>query len=430
MDKVLERVVPADKEVDLISRVSKKALLTAKKFAQEVDSKIQVKVEGSVAKGTWLKGSGDVDVFVLFPLEYADQDIEKFSMPLLEKIGKSLGGVHVKYAQHPYIETEIEGIKVEFVPGFNTNPDAIISAVDRTPYHTSYVMEHLEDPNQARLLKQFCKGVGVYGAEQSTLGFSGYLCELLIIKFGTFMDALENISRWRTEGLIIPDPVDIKRNVAAAVSQGKLRMLVRAARAFLNDPSLEFFFPNPAPVMKPQEFNKALGDRFVQLLVLEKPDADSEVIASQVRSFTNRLSRFLDDDGYGCVHAWQEVGNKIYVLFESEDDQLPLRELRMGPPGKLPQHAAEFWDRCMDNGTCPWLVNDRWQAYTPRRFSRLKDALTNWLSGLDGPKYVVQVVDSVIYYDRLMFREEYPKFEQELKQFVTVSLLDLPPWSW
>ena len=45
-----------------------------------------------------------------------------------------------------------------------------------------------------RLLKKFLKSVGVYGAEIATSGFSGYVTEILILKYGSFESVLQEIS--------------------------------------------------------------------------------------------------------------------------------------------------------------------------------------------------------------------------------------------
>ncbi len=59
-----------------------------------------------------------------------------------------------------------------------TVPPAIQSAVDRTPFHTRYITERINGLiDDVLLLKQFTKAGGIYGSDQMTEGFSGYLCE-------------------------------------------------------------------------------------------------------------------------------------------------------------------------------------------------------------------------------------------------------------
>ena len=47
------------------------------------------------------------------------------------------------------------------------------------------------------LLKQFLKGVGVYGSELKVGGLSGYLSELLVIRYGSFPKVLRAAKSWR-----------------------------------------------------------------------------------------------------------------------------------------------------------------------------------------------------------------------------------------
>ena len=95
---------------------------------------------------------------------------------------------------------KIGGFEVDLVPCYAL-PDAsrIRSAVDRTPFHTRFVLSSLDDVKrgQVLLLKQFMKGIGVYGAEAKVQGFSGYLTELLIIKYGDLLNVLRAASGWR-----------------------------------------------------------------------------------------------------------------------------------------------------------------------------------------------------------------------------------------
>ena len=118
------------------------------------------------------------------------------------------------------------------------------------------------------LLKKFLKGVGVYGAEIKVGGFSGYLCELLIIHYGSFLNLLKSVVNWRwrrkrividieksyekkgvdptqvfDSPLIVIDPIDDRRNVASALREDRLSEFIAAAKAFLRNPSEHFFFP-------------------------------------------------------------------------------------------------------------------------------------------------------------------------------------------
>ena len=87
------------------------------------------------------------------------------------------------YAQHPYLRGEIEGGGIDLVPCFAIdNSTKSISAVDRTPFHTDWVISNISGlENEVRLTKQFLKAIGAYGANSAIGGFSGYLVEILCI---------------------------------------------------------------------------------------------------------------------------------------------------------------------------------------------------------------------------------------------------------
>src|SRR5438552_17227255 len=80
-----------------------------------------------------------------------------------------------------------------------------MSAVDRTPLHVDYVLGHVKQgqQNDVRLLKAWAEGIGVYGAEATVLGFSGYLCELLILKYASFRGVLDSSLSWRPGTVIV-----------------------------------------------------------------------------------------------------------------------------------------------------------------------------------------------------------------------------------
>ena len=93
------------------------------------------------------------------------------------------------------------------------------------------------------------------GANSAIGGFSGYLVEILCIKYGGFLNLVKEMSQWRPPVLInkidkapdspimICDPVDDKRNVAAGVTLKGLGTAILASKSFLDRPSMNFFFP-------------------------------------------------------------------------------------------------------------------------------------------------------------------------------------------
>ncbi len=186
------------------------------------------------------------------------------------RIAKNAAGSYKqieRFAEHPYLQLIVEDYRVDIVPCYDAKPGEWQSATDRTPYHTDYIKKHLDKDlrGEVRLLKKFMQSIGVYGAEIKVGGFSGYLCELLIMKYRSFTQTIEAFARYNKrvivdienfyanrendlsllfpEPLVIVDPVDKGRNVASAVQPNKLYDFIGAARAFLKKPDQAFFYP-------------------------------------------------------------------------------------------------------------------------------------------------------------------------------------------
>ena len=197
--QVLSDITPLDSDRKKITKIAKelekKLLLECKK----VNVNANIDLEGSVAKDTWLREDPDIDIFIRLPFVVPRKDLSQIILKIAKKATKDSKHVE-RYAEHPYLETFIDNIRVNIVPCYQVDNGNWKSATDRTPYHTKYVNKHLspELRSEVRLLKKFFKGIDVYGAEIKTGGFSGYLCELLILHYKSFTKTIEAFSRYKT----------------------------------------------------------------------------------------------------------------------------------------------------------------------------------------------------------------------------------------
>src|SRR3990172_1980164 len=193
--EILERIRPTPAEQSALeARVARITQILCERIRERGLSAEPLLV-GSVAKGTHLTAN-EVDLFVLFPEETPRETLEKEGLAL----GTFLDRREKMFAEHPYTHGYFEGLAVEIVPGYKiVDSSKKMSAVDRTPFHARYVSDRLTGAgrDQVRLLKAFCKGTGTYGAEARVQGFSGYLCELLGLKYGSFQAVLEAAREWR-----------------------------------------------------------------------------------------------------------------------------------------------------------------------------------------------------------------------------------------
>lgn len=325
---------------------------------------------GSAAKDTWLRDHLDLDVFVLFP--------RTTPRDALERDGLALGRAVVpdgeeRFAEHPYIRGTFQGYDAEVVPCYRVeHPDDRLSAVDRTPFHTTFVLGRLREGqrDEVLLLKQFLRGIGAYGADAAVEGFSGYLVELLALRFGTFDATLRAAARWggdRTflvlgttelkrefgEPLVVVDPVDAGRNVAAAVAPETFRLFCEAAKAFLVRPRAAFFFP-PERVLPPVEEIQRLAEvRGVHLALLRTPAPrlHDDTLAAQARRATRQVAAALERSGFGVLGSRAVTGDRAGCLVAVREAVLPATEEHAGPPLRSEEHARRFrekWEKDPD----------------------------------------------------------------------------------
>jgi len=200
LEKALRLVKPSKAEEKKLRRIIERALNIAREESESVSGIVDISLEGSVAKNTWIRNRAEADIFIHFSPEVSRDELEKKIIDLGTRIVKRLGGKPMlMYAEHPYVEGVIDSVTIDIVACYKTEPPNWISATDRTPYHTRYVLKKLKpgQEDEVRLLKGFMIACGVYGAEIKVRGFSGYLTELLVISYGGFLEVLKKAAEWR-----------------------------------------------------------------------------------------------------------------------------------------------------------------------------------------------------------------------------------------
>jgi len=332
-EEVLKEIVPDQKEKDdAIEKYKEISKYIRENFDRETI------LVGSVAKDTFLKGDKDLDIFVFFDIWETREVMETEAL----NIGKSIFGYYkcpyqIEYAEHPYISGEIEEYSVEIVPCYRIDPgDKIISSVDRTPFHLLYVMEHLEEwqKNEVRLLKKFLKSQKLYGAESKVNGFSGYLCELLIIYYGSFDNLIKDTLGWGVgktiefiepekrfkDPLVVIDPVDPNRNVASPVSLDTLSRFVLESKIYA-DTDDEEMFRGPKRGYEPIR-----GGRLVTILI--DMEVLEEIFYAQCRKFLNAIDKACRTEGF-TIYRKGLFSRGIFLDFEI--DNLPVTMKHYGP---------------------------------------------------------------------------------------------------
>jgi len=392
--QILKRITPEEAEIRDIEEFCERTERQLTAHLQQAGLKAVAEVHGSAARGTWLSGERDIDVFIVL-----DPGLGREVLPRVLDVVKSFVGEGwvEAYAEHPYIQAVLEGFDVEFVPCFRFDPRrGLISATDRTPLHTKFVNENLAPARrvEVRLLKRFMRGVCVYGAEVKVDGFSGYLCELLVIHFGSFEDVLSAASVWRRrevvdvtgdaypEGLrkrfkaplVVVDPVDSERNVASAVSDTAMWTFVAAARSFLKRPAGKFFYPEQLEVdasMLLKAFDKR--DSNLLFVVVEDDAVDvPDVLWGQLYKAERVIASLLVKGEFRVIRsaAWSDEASKHILVFEVESAAIPGVGRLKGPPVEMGDSSERFLEAHLDVESTvsgPWIEGRRWWVETRRR---------------------------------------------------------------
>jgi len=412
---ILKDITPTPDEEKNTREVAQALMRRVAEAARELELNVEPLLVGSVAKGTFLRDP-DIDLFVMFSPDTPREVLEQQGMALAMKVLPK--GIK-QYAEHPYVQGEFHGFDAEIVPCYRiSDASQKMSAVDRTPFHTKFIAANLREDQkgQVRLLKRFLKGVGAYGAEEAVRGFSGYLAELLVLRYGSFRKALEAGAHWpesirlevesvaipvmvgveahglpeghgqqsrpqaprgpvtRGEPLIFIDPVDPTRNVASALSTEKYTLFIHAAQSYLASPSRLFFFPNPPTPMPLAKLRAEARKRGTGLLGirLRTPEVLPDIYFSQLRKFERSVRALCEERGFLVIHsAFYEVGKETLFLFEFEVYRLPQVRSHRGPPVGNPREK-EFiskWQASSMRRSAFHIIDGLWAVDVQREFT-------------------------------------------------------------
>jgi tRNA nucleotidyltransferase (CCA-adding enzyme) len=421
--RVRERVVPDATERAAMEAAADEVVGRAEAAVADLDVEADVVRVGSTARGTWLSGDRDLDVFVRFPPELERADLERYGLEVGHAV---LPDGHEEYAEHPYVKGVVDGFDVDLVPCYRLESATDIrSAVDRTPFHTRYLETRLDEALAAEVVvaKAFLKGIGAYGSDLRTKGFSGYLTELLVAEYGGFRGfvaaaaddwqppvALDPEDHGRVgfdDPLVVIDPTDPERNVAAVCAADAVGRVIHYARDLLADPRESCFEPRAPDPLSAAGVRDAVADRGTQPVAVRfrAPDVVEDQLYPQLdRSLAGlrdelarrgfepvRADRFAQaaadadnngpadgtsdgadaDSGGARVDAAAPGGRDgpvAALLVECAVGELPAVERHEGPPVGVRQHAEGFYEKYADDPAVygPFLDGDRYVAERPR----------------------------------------------------------------
>jgi tRNA nucleotidyltransferase (CCA-adding enzyme) len=400
IDKVVNNCIPTESEKihlnNIAYNIKERITNLISNNDKEYPFVTDVVFGGSFAKGTWLKNKTDIDIFVKFNNQI---DLESF-----ENYGKEIGlkslkdfSPYLRFADHPYVEAYVENVKINVVPCFDVEYGSWKSAADRSPFHTTYVINNLDDykKNQVRLLKKFLRSLGIYGAEISTKGFSGYVSEVLIIKFGSFLSTLDYFSNFSVDKkiitvddvsidgknlkfnsfLIIVDPIDTNRNLGAAISPLSIGTFIQGSRMFLKNPTIDFFVDNKLGYND----QSLIGLLSSNILIIEAKFGlrAPDIIWGQLQKSINSISKFIESYGFKILKnsCFTDEREHCVLAFLMESVIISKLHKRIGPDIFRENDVEKFIQSNLDS-KIKWLSCDtRINCIRSRDFTDVREYL-------------------------------------------------------
>ena len=352
---ILDDIKPTEEENNRVNEVSSKLMefINDKCHLENLD--VEAVLVGSVAKGTYLRGKSDIDIFIAFPLSTDEKDLKEKGLDLAHQCCDAFNGEpYHQFASHPYVTTEIEGFEIDFVPCYRIDDGSQLkSAVDRTILHTKYVQANLKEGqnDEVLLLKRFMDMTGTYGSEFKVGGFAGYLCELLIIKYGSFENTLREASEWQfghvidlkdygtaknfKDPLICIDPTDKNRNVGAALRLDKYSQFIQSARNYLNsDKKQDYFYPLDKKLDKDVILDELKSrESYFMVIRFDIPQIPLDTLHPQLKKTTESLRKVLNNNDFLVFQAnyWTDEISSAVILIELAVSKLNDIKVHEGP---------------------------------------------------------------------------------------------------
>jgi len=367
ISKVSKTVIPSKAVEKSINKIAEMAFKLVEKEIKKFPEVMGLEFGGSFAKGTWLSKDADLDIFIRFKKSTSEEKFEKISKKIGFEAMKKYQP-YVRYSEHPYVEAKIENTKINVVPFYDVKNGEWKSAADRSTFHTKFMKKSLTPKmrNEVRILKIFLKANGIYGAEIAKQGFSGYVSEVLIKKFGSFKNVIKSVSEIKENqiigktskkfktSIVIIDPIDNNRNLAAAISDENIGKFVLVSRAFKEKPTLGFFKNKKSTISK-KHWENLLVIKFN--FKIRSPD----IIWGQIKRAASSLSTQLELGGFNVLRSksYTDQQKEVYLFFLLETTKIPEKYTKNGPEFFRENSSKSFISKNIVNTELMWIGNNK-----------------------------------------------------------------------
>jgi tRNA nucleotidyltransferase (CCA-adding enzyme) len=242
---------------------------------------------------------------------------------------------------------------------------------------------------QVRVLKKFLKAVGIYGSQIAVSGFSGYVTEVLILKYGSFKGVLQIFSDLKpnqiislesphekviekfTSPIIILDPIDSNRNLGAAISADCVAKFVLASRQFLKNPSIKFMRKPGKP--KSKSIKQIESNLLIIEFNIQKRSPD--ILWGQIKRKLTSISKMLSNSRFEIIKKYcftdeEKLGVFIFMI---EFANLPKISIHKGPEVYLKAETESFINKRRGNSLMMWTDSTRILSIEDRKMISIKE---------------------------------------------------------
>ncbi|MFH1316001.1 MAG: CCA tRNA nucleotidyltransferase [Candidatus Woesearchaeota archaeon] len=403
LNRVLDEIKPTREDekkiLDIINNVVSKLNKNLRKARAELG--------GSGAKGTWLREAYDADIFVRFDYkEYSEKsdELSEILQKIMKKCKFQFSRLH---GSRDYFQIKKRGFTIEIIPILNIRKSSMAKNItDVSPLHTAFVKKYKDLRDEIRLAKQFCKSNNVYGAESYIQGFSGYVIEILVIYYGGFLKLLKSSKRWGDKQvidlknyhnnvfmeinksklespLIVIDPVDPRRNAAAALGKEKYGIFLDKSEMFLKKPNMQYFEIEKIDAIKLK--NRYKGKNLI-LVEAEGLEGKEDVVGSKLRKAYEHILDGLKDFQVKETN-WSWDFKKAIFWFNVGKKEIDKIEIKEGPPVKIKDHTKNFIKRYRNS----FIDKGRVYAKVKRKYYKINDVVKELIKD----KYVKEKVKAI-----------------------------------
>ena len=376
----------------------------------------RVETQGSFARKTYLSEDETFDLLLILQREdkaNVHQILDALVKRLKnDRIRKQPITIEKHTGKMPYLRILGGGELINVFVGFEITPgEETISIFDLIPMHTQYILTHM--PEEMRkdvlLLKKFVKATGVYRNEIGAVGFNGYLCELLIIFYGSFRKAIQAIRNWKprtiidlkrnqekiedvdtltTEMLVgyyplyAPDPLNPKDNVASSVSIDQFNSITAAANLYYYHPTIDIFEDQMCEVSVFEDLVRKIinSGKEIVVLALKREFKEAEVCWQKALSIKSAFEAELHNNNYILERTKPFVCDEYFGIFISLMNTNPRISLRKEGPEITSSDSIQFLRRYTKHADVvagPFIDNEKWVIHFTKKGQNVFDFLQN-----------------------------------------------------